>query len=120
GEGLQVTMSQTSSRIIDRGRGPELEGTRVTVYRIMDFVRGGSSPEEMAQELELTSEQVSRALDFIAAHRDEVEAAYEQILQRVSGPNPDWIEARLAKSPEALRERLEQRRRETAGHADPR
>jgi uncharacterized protein (DUF433 family) len=113
-------MSQTSSRIIDRGRGPELEGTRVTVYRIMDFVRDGSSPEEMARELELTAEQVSQALDYLAAHRDEVEAAYEPILQRVSGPNPDWVEARLAKSPEALRERLEQRRRDTAGHADPR
>src|SRR3989442_15866224 len=30
------------ARIIDRGRGPEVAGTRVTVYRIMDFVREGS------------------------------------------------------------------------------
>ena len=30
-----------SARIIDRGRGPEIEGTRITVYRIMDYVRDG-------------------------------------------------------------------------------
>ena len=120
GERREETTSQMSCRIIDRGRGPELGGTRVTIYRILDFVRDGSSPEEIARELELTAEQVSRALDYLAAHRDEVEAAYEQILQRVRGPNPDWVEARLARTPEALKERLEQRRRVTAGHADPR
>jgi uncharacterized protein (DUF433 family) len=109
-----------SPGIIDRGRGPELEGTRVTVYRIMDFVRNGSPPEEIARELELTGDQVSIALDHISAHRDEVEAAYEQILRRVSGPNPEWVEARLAKTPDELKKRLEQRRRVTTGHADPR
>ncbi|HZW33155.1 MAG TPA: DUF433 domain-containing protein [Isosphaeraceae bacterium] len=109
-----------SARIIDRGRGPELEGTRVTVYRIMDFVRDGSPPEEIARELELTGEQVSLALDYITAHRDEVQTAYEQILRRVSGPNPEWVEGRLAKTPEELKRRLEQRRRVTTGHVDPR
>jgi uncharacterized protein (DUF433 family) len=100
-----------SPRIIDRGRGPELEGTRVTAYRILDFVRAGSPPGEIAHELDLTGEQVSMALDYIAAHRDEVQAAYEQILRRVSGPNPEWVDARLAKTPDELKRRLEQRRR---------
>ena len=31
-----------AARIINRGRGPEVAGTRVTVYRIMDFLREGS------------------------------------------------------------------------------
>jgi uncharacterized protein (DUF433 family) len=105
-----------SARIIDRGRGPELEGTRATIYRIMDFVQAGSSPEEIARELEPTDEQVRLAQEYIEAHRAEVQAVYEQILQRVSGPNPDWVEARLAKTPDLLKQRLEQRRRVTAGH----
>ena len=54
-------------RIIDRGRGPEVEGTGVTVYRIMDFVRDGSSVGCIATELHLTEEQVHVALDSIAA-----------------------------------------------------
>jgi len=113
-ESEQDTMSQTSPRIIDRGRGPELEGTRVTVYRIMDLVRDGSTPEEMARELELSDEHVSLALDYLAAHRAQLEAAYERILRRVSGPNPEWVEARLAKTPDELKNRLE-RRREVTG-----
>ena len=87
--------------------------TRVTIYRIMDFVRDGSAREEIARELELSDEQVSLALDYLAAHRAEVEAAYEQLLRRVSGPNPEWVEAWLVKTPEELKKRLEQRRRVT-------
>jgi len=71
-------MTQISTRIIDRGRGPELEGTRVTIYRIMDFVRDDTAPEEIARELELSADQVAMALPYIAAHRDEVEAVMRQ------------------------------------------
>jgi uncharacterized protein (DUF433 family) len=110
GERVQERMSPMSPKIIDRGRGPELEGTRVTIFRIMDFVRDGSSPEEMARELELSDDQVSLALDYIAAHRAEVQAVYDQILRRVSSPNPEWVEARLAKTQEELKKRLERRR----------
>jgi len=27
-----------SAKIIDRGRGPEIEGTRITVYDVMDYL----------------------------------------------------------------------------------
>src|SRR2546430_10648746 len=33
---------------INRGRGPEIEGTRITVYRIMDFVRDNCSVTTIA------------------------------------------------------------------------
>src|SRR5712691_4755739 len=65
-----------AARIIDRGRGPEVAGRRVTVYRIMDFVREGSSAADIAAELHLTEEQVRVALDYIAVHRRIVEAEY--------------------------------------------
>ena len=57
-----------AARIIDRGRGPELAETHVTIYRIMDFLREGSSAECIAAEQHLTEEQVCVALDYIAAH----------------------------------------------------
>ena len=75
-------------RIIDRGRGPEVVGTRITVYRIMDFLREGSSAERIAAELHLSEEQVRVALDYIAMHRRTIEAEYEKILQRVQQRNP--------------------------------
>src|SRR5271157_5125818 len=95
--------------IIDRGRGLELEGPRVTVYRVMDYVRAGDSPTQIAEELDLSDEQVRAALEYLNAHRDEVEAEYAAILKRVSQPNPDWVEAGSAKTWDELRHRLEVR-----------
>jgi uncharacterized protein (DUF433 family) len=95
-----------TAQIIDRGRGPELAGTRVTVYRVMDYLREGSPRERIAAELDLTAEQVQAAVTYITAHRAEVEKAYDQILQRVRQANPDWVEASAARSAEELKERI--------------
>jgi len=106
------------ARIIDRGRGPEVEGTRVTVYWIMDFVREGSSVGRIATELHLTVEQVHVALDYIAAHRRTVEAEYEKILQRVQQRNSPHIDASRATSPDALKQRIRARCAPDVRHAD--
>jgi uncharacterized protein (DUF433 family) len=108
-----------AAQIIERGRGPEIEGTRVTVYRIMDFVRAGDPPGQIAEELVLTDEQVRVALDYINAHRDQVEAEYATILQRVSQPNPEWVEAGSAKTWEELRRRIEAGSQGEPAHARP-
>ena len=103
--------------IIDRGRGPELEGTRVTVYRVLDYARAGDPPSLIAHELDLSEEQVRVALEYINAHRAEVEAQYEAILKRVGQPNPDWVDANAAHTWEELRRRIEARSRGEAAHA---
>ena len=108
-----------SGKIINRGRGPEIEGTRVTVYRVMDFVRGGTPSESIARELELTEEQVSLALDYIASHQSEVSAEYDKIWQRVHGLNPKWVEAGSARTPEELRQRIRARHSQKPAHARP-
>lgn len=108
-----------TARIIDRGRGPELEGTRITVFSIMDYVTAGDPPEVMARDLELSMDQVRVALDYIAAHRAEVEEVYRTVLERVHRPNPSWVEARLANSPQELRRSFERRVEQDAAHADP-
>jgi uncharacterized protein (DUF433 family) len=58
-----------TTRIINRGRGPEIEGTRVTIYRIMDFVRDNCTMTTIAEELDLSEAQVHAALDYIATNR---------------------------------------------------
>ena len=94
------------TEIIDRGRGPEIAGTRITVYRIMDFLRDGEPAAAIAAQLELRLDQVQAALDYIEANRTRVEAEYAKILRRVQQPNPAWVQSILAKSPEELRERI--------------
>ena len=103
--------------IIDRGRGPEIEGTRVTVYCVMDYVRAGDPPSQIAEDLDLSEQQVQAALEHINAHRDEVEAQYEAILKRVSQPNPDWVEAGSAQTWDELRRRIAARSRGEPAHA---
>jgi uncharacterized protein (DUF433 family) len=98
-----------TARMIDRG--PEMEGTRFTVDRIMDFLAYDDPPEVIARELELTMDQARVALDYIEAHRAEVEASSRAILERVSRPNPPWVEAMLVKSPEELKRRILRRGR---------
>ena len=107
-----------AARIVNRGRGPELEGTRVTVYRIMDFVQEGCSTGGIATALHLTEEQVCVALDYISLHRQEVEAEYHKILQRVQQRNPPEVEAGRATSPETLKQRIRARREKDITHAD--
>ena len=72
-----------TTRIINRGRGPEIEGTRITVYRIMDFVRDHCSLTTIADELDLSEAQVQAALDYIAVNRSEVEAEYDQLFRPI-------------------------------------
>ena len=105
-------------RIIDRGRGPEVEGTRVTVYRIMDYVRENSPAARMAIELHLTDEQVRAALDYISANRRNVEAEYDKILKRVQQCNPPYVEAGRAKSLGELKRRMQARRAQNISHVD--
>src|SRR3954453_4891657 len=95
-----------AQRIINRGRGPEIEGTRITVYCIMDYVRAGDPPAQISQELGLSEEQVLAAIEYINTHRDEVEPEYEAILKRFGQPNPDWVEASAARSWDELRRRM--------------
>ena len=106
-----------SARIIERGRGPEIEGTRITVYAIMDYVRAGDSAEVIAESLRLTPEQVRVALEYIEAHQDEVSRVYDQLLERDRQGNPPWVDALRARSREELEERLRQRRAESLAHA---
>ncbi len=105
------------AQIIDRGRGPELKGTRITVYRLMDFLREGRPAEEIAEQLKLTAEQVGVALTYIDEHRSEVELEYEKILERIRRGNPPEVERENAKTLAELRQRILGRRAAQKIHA---
>jgi len=105
------------TRIINRGRGPEIEGTRITVYRIMDFVRDDCSVTTVAEELDLSEAQVQAALDYIATNRSAVETEYNHLLQRLQQANLPHIQAGRAQSLDELKRRVEARRRKAIDHA---
>ncbi|MBO0697406.1 MAG: DUF433 domain-containing protein [Zavarzinella sp.] len=68
--------------IIDRGRGPEIAGSRITVYDVLASTRAGRLVEDLAREWRLTVEQIECALTYIDEHRDAVERAWVEIQAR--------------------------------------
>ncbi len=81
--------------IMDRGRGPEIAGTRITVYDILDYTTRDWHHSAIASALGLSSRQVLAAIQYIEEHRDEVVAEYEAMIERDSRGNPPELKARL-------------------------
>lgn len=88
----------TEALIVETPRGPSLAGTRITVYSVMDLIKANRSRRHIAQFMLLTDEQVDAVFDYVEQHREEVEAAYERILQREA--------IARAESEKVLRERM--------------
>lgn len=111
--------------IIDRGRGPEIAGSRITVYDVLAETQAGTTPEQLAEWYELDVAQIRLALRYIEEHKEEVLRNYEAIRARHARGNPPEIEARLKDSPmhariQARWAEIQRRRAEEAnGASDP-
>ncbi|MDX1961896.1 MAG: DUF433 domain-containing protein [Pirellulales bacterium] len=71
-----------NSPIINRGRGPEISGTRITVYDILDYQQQGWTPLQVAALFRISSKKIQAAFEYIELHRESVLAEYQQILAR--------------------------------------
>ena len=91
--------------IHDRGRGPEIVGSRITVYDVLAETRAGVPIEQLAQEWNLTVEQIEFALRYIDVHREEVERNWAAIQERNKRESEEFHKMnadRLAASREKL------------------
>jgi uncharacterized protein (DUF433 family) len=101
--------------IIDRGRGPEIAGSRITVYDVLAETRAGATPEDLAGWYRLDVEQIHLALRYIEEHKEEVERDWAAIKACHARGNPPEIRAKIeALRPlaEAKMEELRRRARE--------
>ncbi len=83
------------AKIIDRGRGPEIEGTRITVYDVLDYLEEGWPTREIADFFRLGTDQIDAAVRYIEENRDEVMEQYQRILDRCARGNPPDLQAKL-------------------------
>lgn len=90
------------SVIIDRGRGSEIAGTRITIYNVLDYSRHGHHHTYIAAILRISSAEVLAALKYIEEHHDEVMADYQEILDRAKRGNPPEVRAKLKQSRQKL------------------
>ncbi len=104
------------AQIIDRGRGPEIAGTRITVYNVMDYWTMGWRCEQIAALFRLPPDDVQAAIEYIEAHKAEVLADYQKILARQSQvQNPPDVQEKLIRSREKLEAKLAELRARQKG-----
>ena len=108
--------------VIDRGRGPEIAGTRITVFDVMDYLKHDWHRDRIAMLFRLSSRDVQAAIDYITAHREEVDAEYQRILDRHHNYRyPAEVQAKLDKSHEKFIAFVKElRSRQAQGGAMPR
>ena len=79
--------------IINRGRGPEIAGTRITVYDILDYSDWHHTT--IAAWFRISLRQVLAARQYIEDHKEEVMAEYQEMLERDARGNPPELQAKL-------------------------
>jgi uncharacterized protein (DUF433 family) len=101
--------------IHDRGRGPELKGTRLTVYDIIPYRLKGYTPEQLVEVFsgyrELTAAHIEALYRYMDEHYDEVMAVHRTIEERNARGNPPEVEAKLAQTRVRVRAKMEEIRR---------
>jgi uncharacterized protein (DUF433 family) len=102
------------AQIINRGRGPEIAGTRITVFDVLDYRKHGWHRDRIATFFRLSSAQIQAAFDYIDAHTDEVLADYQRILDRQKN-SPD-VQAKLDACRGLARKRLAELRARKNGN----
>lgn len=81
-----------SDVIQDRGRGPEIAGTRITVYNLLQsFLDPSMTEEEICRVYELTPEQVAAARAYVLSNPDTVLAEHLRIEEKLAAGNPPEV-----------------------------
>jgi uncharacterized protein (DUF433 family) len=78
--------------IQDRGRGPEILGTRITVYNLLaDFLDPNATEASICRIYDLTPEQVAAARAYVLNNPETVLTEHLQIDARLSAGNPPEV-----------------------------
>src|SRR5262245_42174532 len=102
------------AKIVRTGRGPEIAGTRITVYDVIQYDETEWHRDLIADTLELSSEQVEAAIRYVEEHRDAVMAAYEKNLGRIRRENPPELQAKIDAAHERFLAMVRERQRTKA------
>src|ERR1700688_2427356 len=95
-------MQMAADLIHDRGRGPEVVGTRITVYNLLPHFLDPTATEAYICRLyELTPEQTAAARAYVLNNLDTVLARHLELETRMAAGNPPEVMER-AKQTHAL------------------
>ena len=89
---MMSTQTSNHMTVVRTNRGLSIAGTRITLYSILDYVHADWPPKLIRDRLNLTDQQITDALDYIATHQTEVETEYQQVLRDVEEIRQYWEE----------------------------
>jgi hypothetical protein len=78
--------------VVRTERGLTIAGSRKTLYQVMDYVTAGWPPKLIRDWMDLTDAEIEGVMAYIAAHRAEVEAEYQQVLRDAEEERRYWEE----------------------------
>jgi uncharacterized protein (DUF433 family) len=78
--------------VVRTSRGLTVEGSRLTIYLLIDHFKAGDSDELVQEWYRLTPQQVADVHRYIDEHRDEVEAEYQEVLRNADEERRYWEE----------------------------
>ena len=114
-------MKTETIEIVDRGRGPQLSTSRVTVQDLLPYYQEGASNEDIRRWIpSLTDEEIAVLKNYIREHHEEVLQTEKEIKayhDHLRTEQPAWTRANdhlsIEERKTLLREKLAQRK---AGH----
>lgn len=93
---LKSVSSPACELIHDRGRGPEIVGTRTTVYNLLPyFLDAGDTESSIAALYDLTHEQVAAARAYVLNNAEAVLKRHAEIEARMAAGNPPDVVEKL-------------------------
>jgi uncharacterized protein (DUF433 family) len=78
--------------VVRTSRGLSIAGTRITLYLVMDYITAGWPTSQIQECLKLSDQQISDVMDYVAAHREEIEAEYQLVLKQAEEHRQYWDE----------------------------
>ena len=88
-----MTAIQDKSDIVRTERGLTINGTRITLYDLMDYIHAGY-PAKIIRNyfFYITDQQFNSAIAYIQLHNDQLESEYRQVLQEAEENRQYWSE----------------------------
>src|SRR5262245_29255072 len=105
--------------IIDRGRGPEIESTRITVYDVVDYWQEGWRYDQIAGLFRLPPDDIQAAIQYIEDHKEAVMTTYRQFIARHRHVQyPLEVQAKLAQNRQKLQAKLAELQARQSGESN--
>lgn len=101
-----VAILNDTGTIVRTDRGLAIAGTRITLYDVMDYYGSNYPARFIGFLFDLPEATIQMAIEYIDAHRSDVDLEYQQVLQNAEwleqscrDRQPDFVAQTLAKPP---------------------